>query len=101
MYKGLIVTSIFIKGIPSLTLSTNEPNKQQIMKLIREAVRIRSIKGDLGYKGYKPLNNGDKIYQFAIGEEDIVVAVERLPIISFEKNSDEYKFSSIEVQGGK
>lgn len=101
MYKGLIVTSIFIKGIPSITLSTNEPNKQQIMNLIREAVRIRSIEGDMVYKGYKPLNNGDKIYQFAIGEEDIVVAVERLPIISFEKDSDKYKFTSVEVQGGK
>ncbi|GAV11410.1 hypothetical protein [Paenibacillus sp. NAIST15-1] len=98
MYNNMIVTSIYIEAPPVLTVSTNEPNKKQIVHLIGRIADKREIDGETKYISYEDLKNGDKLYKFTVGDKQVMVVVERLPILTFAKNSDEYTFDPVEIR---
>jgi hypothetical protein len=92
------LTSIYVggpSGFPVDTISTNEPNKKQIAKLIRDVADQIKLEGDLSKGDYKDLGLGNKAYEYIYGETKMLVFIKRLSIMEFEKETDDFKFVSL------
>ncbi|MDQ0090525.1 hypothetical protein J2T12_003948 [Paenibacillus anaericanus] len=97
MYKSLTLTSIYVNGLPSDAISTNEPNKQQVTALVRDVVKHLKLEGILSGATYKDLGQGSKAYEYQLDDLKILAIVKRLPIMQFEKDSSEYKYIDLEM----
>jgi len=93
--KNVIITSIYIKNYPIHTASVNEPNKNQITELVRNAATKIKLDGTVSYQEYHDLGNGDKGYSFLVGETKVGVIVRRLPILKFGKGENENTLTEI------
>lgn len=96
MYKKIVLIVIYFESFPVHITSTNEPNKSQITRLIKDVSEKLKIDGDLIYKEFKQ-EKDFKIYSFTLDKLNINVNVTRLPIISFEKNKDHYEYTHLEL----
>lgn len=98
MYEVLTLTSICVGGpggYPVHTISTNEPNKNQIRRLLRDVAIKFKIEGELSKGECKDIGHGNKAYDYLYGDTKLLVLVKRLSIMEFEKESDDFKFVSL------
>ncbi|OKP95180.1 hypothetical protein [Paenibacillus sp. P46E] len=94
LYKSLTLTTIYVGGpggYPVDAISTNEPNKKQIARLIHDVADQFKIEGSLSKGEYKDLGHGNKAYEYLYGETKMLIIIKRLPIIEFEKDNDDHK----------